>query len=360
VTVPTLTSVTPAIALTAGGSLVTLAGSGFRVGAPASSPALGFTTWQPTVVVLFGGVPATEVRVQADGQLTCLAPPAPESLIPKPRSKDVAPLPVTITVLNVDDNGAPIAGEQATLSGAFSYTLPLFTAEYESDFTRSIRTLIQLMKRQLLPVEINYATQTDYDPTSGDELHVTKFARLPAIALVGPDLEENRFYSTNDEPTFDDGTTEPDGEPAGFIRTRVPYTVDVSWQVICVSNNKEELLNLMVGFVSFMHANKWLYMDRSATDPTKGQVRYELDFAPNGQPKNTTSPNTSNVVSWSANIRLRGFDIESFAGLTADGTVDPAGLIPAHAAVEHGQTAEQVSLTTADLSDEVDTTIVGA
>jgi IPT/TIG domain-containing protein len=342
--VPTLASLTPAVGLTAGRSLVTIAGTGFRVGA--LQP--GAFEWAPTVLVLFGGVPATDVRVLTDTLLTCLPPPAIASFFPSPRTSDIVPAPVAVSIANLDDAGVPIPGELVTTAAAYVYVMPKHTGEFESDFTRTVRTLIRLMKLELLPVEVNYAVQTDYDPTTGDELHVTKFATLPGIALIGPDLDENRFYSLNEEPDLPDGSVSPeDGvSPGGFLQTRVPYTVDVKYQIICASNNKNELLNLMSNFIAFMHANKWLVVDRNAATPGLGQVRIEMDFAPGGLPRNTTTPNTSNVVSWSANIVLRGLDIESFAGLTDDGFADPAGLVPAHAVVEHGQTVDELLNTT--------------
>ena len=330
--VPTIASLTPAVGLTAGDALVTIAGTGFRAALPQPNTGLGFGEWQETAMVLFGGTPAQQVRVLSDTLLTCLAPAA------------VAPGAVAVTVQNLDDGGALIVGESVALAAAYAYVLPRYTQEFECDFTRTVRTLIQRMKQQLLIDEVNYAVQTDYDPTTGDELHVAKFAKLPGFALVGPDLEENRFYSVNQQPTLPDGTVSLlDGvSPGGFLEARVPYTVDVRYQIVCASDNSVELLNLMSNFIAFMHANKWLVIDRVAGQPTLGQIRVEMDFALGGLPKNATVPNTSNVRSWSANFLLRGLDIESFGGLLADGTADPAGLVPAHAVVDHVPAAEEI------------------
>lgn len=354
---PTFASITPNTGLTPGGGLATIEGTGFRAGAPLPPGEFAepgsFTVWPKTVIVLFGAVQATEVRVYSDGILTCLVPPAAAADPSKPTA--VAG-PVDVTIVNVDDSGVPIPGESVVAPAAYAYALPLHTREYESDFARIVRTFIRRLKQQLL-VEVNYAVQTDYDPTTGDELHVTKFATLPGLALVGPDVDENRFYSLNEQPTLDDGSVSPlDGvSPGGFVETRVPYTVDVRWQVIAASNNKVELLNLLANFIAFMHANKWLVVDRSGSDPTQGQVRFEMDFAPGGQPKSTTTPNTSNVVSWSANIVIRGIDIEAFSGI-----VDPAliGGVPSHAVVQHGQTADEIVLDPAVPTKEA--TIVAA
>lgn len=336
---PTVSSVTPALGLASGDQLITIQGTNFRPAVHATPPdPFTILTWPQTAQVLFDGVPSLEVRVQSATQLQARLPPGD----PGPGG---AGRTVTVTIVNLDQNtGLPIPGESVAVPNAFSYRRPLHTTEYESDFTRLLRGMMQLMKRQLLDVEVNWAVQTDYDATTGDELHVTKFGKLPGIVIVGPDLEENRFYSLNQEPEFDDGSVSGDGTASGgYLATRVAYTVDATLEIIAASDTKTELLNLMANFVAFMHKNKWLYLNRSATDPTKGQVRYEFDFVPRGQPKNTTMPNNSNVRSWSAHVVIRGIDIEAFSGI-ADGTSDPSNLIPQHAVVRHGQTADIVSL----------------
>ena len=348
---PTIASVTPSIGLASGDQLVTIEGTGFNVpvdvavppGQPDPYDPASLATFTQTAMVLFDGVPATLVKVYSSTLLTCLLPPGnPGDATTPPPGRAVS-----VQVINVAQGTTdPIPGESVTAANAFTYARPLHTTEYESDFARTIRTLLRLLKSQLLVDEVNYAVQTDYDPTTGDELHVTKFAKLPGIVLAGPDLRENRFYSLNEQPDYPDGTVSAlDGvSPTGFLETRVPYTVDLVFDVIAASDTKTELLNLEANFVLFMHKNKYLSVQRSATDPSKGSVRYELDFEPFGQPKNTTTANNSNLRSWQARIVIRGFDLEAFSGLTLDGTSDPANLIPAHAVVDHGRAADVVRL----------------
>jgi hypothetical protein len=352
---PTITSITPAIGLASGDSLVSIVGTGFNV--PVDAPdtnsdydPLSLTTATQTVLVYFDGVLAEQVWVRSSTLIEARIPPgnAGSPYVPPGRQ-------VTVMLVNVAQGTmTPLAGQSVSVPNAFTYALPILTSEYESDLARAIRTLLQLMKGQLLTVEVNYAVQTDYDANTGDELHVTKFAKLPGIVIVGPDMRENRFYSQNEQPDFDDGTiSKLDGvSPAGFFETRVPYTVDLVFDVIGASDNKVELLNLEANFISFMHKNKFLYMNRSATDASKGEIRWEMDFEPHGQPKNTTTPNNSNLRSWEAKIVVRGFDIETFSGLATDGAPDPASLIPAHAIVEHGRYADDVVVKAEQLDDD--------
>lgn len=350
--VPTITSLTPSIGLASGDQLITIAGTGFHVAVDEApgvvNPADGMNPENDapsirTVMVTFDGVASPLVKVYSSTLLTAILPPGNagnDTQAPPGRS-------VTVQVINVTQGTTtPIGGESVSAVNAFTYARPMHTTEYESALTYTVRIFLQLLKGQLLVDEVNYAVQTDYDPTTDDELHVTKFAKLPGIILVGPDLRENRFYSLNEQPTYPDGTTSKlDGvSPAGFLETRVPYTVDMVFQIIGVSDTKTELLNLMANFVMMMHKNKFLVVQRDAQDATKGTVRYELDFEPGGQPKNATMPNNSNLRSWEASVVIRGFDIEAFSGLTTDGTSDPANLIPAHAVIDHGRCADNVTL----------------
>lgn len=343
---PTIVRVTPSIGLPAGDTLITVEATNLR---PPVHPDPGvvdpddaFDDIPRTAAVFVDGVAASDVRVYSTQLLTFLLPqgnPGDPDALAGGRT-------VSLTITNLDQaTGLPISGESVTAANAFTYIRPAHTAEFESDFTRVQRTLLQMLKKQLL-AEVNYAVQTDYDPTTGDEMHVTQFAKLPGIVLVGPDLRENRFYSRNDQSENDqpDGTVSVlDGEsPAGYFETRVPYTVDVLWEVIAASNNKVELLNLQANFVMFMHHNKWISILRNPADASKGSIRFELDFQPEGQPQTTTIPNNSNVRSWSAKILIRGFDIEAFSGLKTDGTPDPSNLVPAHAVVDHPRAADTI------------------
>ena len=325
--VPTITSVTPSVVTTVGDMMVTIQGTNFAV--PVVDTTLNpDAPVAPNVVVLVDGVPATDIEVIDATEVRCVIPRH-------------LPGAAALTVLNLNASLVPVTGEQVTLAGALTYTLPILTSDQEGDLARLIRTFIRVLK-SALSVDVTYAVHTDYDPDTGDDLHITKFAKLPGISLVGPELRENRFYSLNEQPSYDDpnGPVDTDGTPVDFVTTRVPYTVDVLLTLVGASDSKIELLNLMQNLIAFMHKTKYLAMDRNATDPTQGAVSYELDFQPDGQPKTTTVPNNSNIRSFSSEIVIRGFDIEAQSGLAAGTT---AG-IPNQAVVEQGKTLDDLQL----------------
>jgi len=186
--------------------------------------------------------------------------------------------------------------------------LPRLTTEPSnaSDLQRVIETLILELRRQVVE-EVSLSTHTDYD-SDGTRIAVFELAALPGISIVGPFLSENRFYSQNENPVYEDGDE--------YIETEVPYTVDLEFDLFGVSDRAMEMINLMTATIGFFRKNKELRMDRIAADPGVGRVEYEIDFTVGGEPKvSETPPGNSNLHSFSSRMIIRGFDIEDTAGL---------------------------------------------
>jgi hypothetical protein len=316
--VPSITSVTPSSGPTGGSLLVEIAGTGFRL--PDPPPATGpAPASPPTIRVIVGGRSARDVRVIDAGLLSCLVPPGDAG-------------PADVVVQNLDATGAPIPGEEATTAGAFTYVLHPLTPE--ADLTRLVRTLLQELKRQVL-VNAVLTVHTDFDPETGDELHLAQLAQLPALVLVGPELAEDRFLSLNQLP---EQATSPDR----FARRRVPYTVDLGFTLVGVSDHTTELLNLIAATQLFFHRNKFLDMPRDPSNAFAGSVRYEMDFTPDGDLKVTSQPNESNVRSFSGRFVVRGFDLEDLAGLAGGDIVERGAPVDAVVLQPAQQTAPRV------------------
>lgn len=290
--------------------LVEIDGTNFRL---PTVEATGKTTEKQAVRVFFGTVEALRVSVVSSTLLRVLIP-----------IHDFGT--VDVSVRNVTDAGADIAGESATLADGFTYVAPRITHEYESDLTRMVRTLIREIKRQVLPdrqetrdigdgegararlvQRVSLATHTDYDEETGTELRMAKLSELPGIVLRGPDLVENRFYSENENHD-----EESDG-PAGEVNTkRAARTCDLLFQVIGVTNNEAQSLNLMNAMTNFMRFNTTIAMLADPDDESKGMVEFELDFQQRGD--FVTSPtvaNESNIRTFEGRILIRGFHMST-------------------------------------------------
>jgi IPT/TIG domain len=284
--VPSITSVTPSFGPTGGGLLVEISGAGFQL--PVQPNASGPTTPPPpTVRVLVGGRPARDIRVLAADRLTCIIPAGD-------------PGPADVAIQNIDASGAPIPGELLIAVHAFTYVRPPLTTE--ADLTRLVRTLLQELKRQVLE-NVVLTVQTDFDDAASTEIHLAQVAALPALVLLGPELTQDRFLSVNQRPELATG-------PGQFAQRRAPYTVDLGFTLIGVSDHTTELLNLMAATQLFFHRNLFLGMDRDPANAAAGRVRYEMTITTGGDLKVTSQPNESNVRSFSGSFVVRGFDFE--------------------------------------------------
>jgi len=156
---------------------------------------------------------------------------------------------------------------------------------------------------------------TDFDADTGAELHLASIARLPALVLVGPELAESRFYATNQRQELPAG-------PGHFAVRRAPYTVDLGFTIIGVADHTTELLNLLAATQLFFHRNRYLELARDPHDAEVGSVRYEMDVARDGGFRVSGQPNESNIRSFSGRVAVRGFDLESLAGVPGDGVVE--------------------------------------
>lgn len=291
-TFPTLTAVTPGTGPTGGLTLCRLDGSGFRlptVPAPSGRPT---PAAPPTVRVTFGSLASPLVLVCADGVLFARAPiPA----YPPPSA------PLAVTVQNLADDGTPITGEAATLAGAFAYKMPDLSTAAETGMSYLVRMLMDEWAKQVIPNIVN-TVHTDWDDDVEDGLNTIAVARFPAIVLGGPTFRLNRFYSVNQ------ARVRPGG--AAWVSLRPPYTVDLVFGVLGVSDHTGELLSLMSEAQRFLNRNNFLVVPSVANDPTSPSVRYEMDVEPGGDLRVISQPGESNVRAFSGSFLLRGFDLD--------------------------------------------------
>jgi len=214
-----------------------------------------------------------------------------------------------VVVRNLDDADDPIPGEEAVALGAFTYVRPPLAVE--SDLTRLVRALLREFQRQVLP-EVVLTIHTDFQlDGEGAAVDVAPVAALPALALLGPELPENRFYGESGHAL----TAEADG---GLALRRPPHTVDLRFTLVGTSDHTAELLNLLAATLGFFQRNPYLELDRDVDRPAAGRVRYELDLDRGGPFQVTSRPNESNVRSFSGAFVIRGFDLEEQAGLPGE------------------------------------------
>lgn len=294
--VPTVTVVHPNTGPTGGRRLVQIMGGGFNT--PPNPPALGVAPVpNPSVAVLFGGVASPLVQVASRARLFAVTP-----ITPLDRQSPDGP--VDVEVRNIDQDGDLIPGETVTVVNGYTYELPDLNELPECDLVRLVRTLLWQVKKQVLTnASVDVHTDWSDAPAAG----LTFISKLPAISLHGPDLPQNRFYSRNDRRT----TVNPFGLGSEFYAgLRSPYTVDLVWELLGVTDRKLQNIALQGEVQRFFHRNKTIGMIADASDPDSEFCEWEMDMLADGQPVVVRSKNNSNIRAFRARFVIRGFDLD--------------------------------------------------
>jgi hypothetical protein len=289
VAVPTFSSIDPLTGLTSARALTTVTGTNFRLASEASGG-------KPCVKVTLGGTVCTDVRVYSATLLSFLTPVRPAGA-------------ATLVIQNLDNAGAPIGGESVTVNNAYTYVAPDTTIQ--SDFERLLERLVQDMRIQIFGSEfaqnVVFTVNTDFSDTP-NPTNVTRITTLPCIQITGPDLNENRFDSKHVPEVVSVGS-------GVYEIRRIPYTCDIVFGFMGITDGgTTEKSNLKALLINYFHKNKYLTMVRDTTDLSKGEVEYEMDFMPAGQPRSVGQPNESNIQSFLGRFYIRGFEFEDTAG----------------------------------------------
>lgn len=286
---------TPSFGHPGGKELVRIDGADFEL--PPAPPATGYVggSSPTTVEIEFDGEPADEVKVWTSGLITCLVPPFrgdPSALSASPG------LAVDVTIRNLT------GPEEATFVGAFTYQRPDFSRA-DGPLRHVLRTLIRGLRREVIDY-IAFATQVDFDGSTGDGLDVVELAQIPALAIFGPSISENKFRRTSErESTQDLGLLT-------YTKKRRPRISDLSFDVTISARGMMELLHLMQELTVFFERNPYLEVDADTTDPSAGRHSFDM-FLETG-PNRTGSANTDDVYSASATFSIRGVPIDADDG----------------------------------------------
>jgi IPT/TIG domain len=299
---PSVVNVFPRRAPTSGDMMVRILGENFRV---QPDPLLADPpSTASTVRVLFGDVPAPYVAVVNHALLYARAPAA--ALRPDGTSAG----PVAVRVQNLDDAGAVIPGETGTLEDAFTYETLRLTAR--GFLARAITALIRKMRAELIPNVALAHAHTDYDATAGDNLNIVEYQQLPAITLVGPELELVR--DTNELSVV---------EALGArIRARTPYLANMRFTLIGSADRHLTLLNLQAATIAFFERNQTLQVDN---------LSFDMD-ADTGGSVSVTSPSDENdITTFTARIRVMKLPVSTMPGFEdlPIGAIDVTDLLDA-------------------------------
>jgi hypothetical protein len=240
--IPTITNIDPSSGPAAGGALVVITGTNFRVYTP---PASGYVGGDDPVYVsvTFGGAEAEKIWVEADDTIVALIPLYPGD-------PDLESFPaMDVVVTNLDDDLVPIPGETVTAAAAFTFSRDSLrppTLQLESPFARITRLLLQWLKRQTLLLSTS-KTHTDYSP---DGIILAQ-AGVPSVHLVGPDVVEDAYGWENPDIEEDLAGDEFQLWPNPIMHT-------LGYELIGQSDSQIEFLTLMGLVNKFFRRNPYL------------------------------------------------------------------------------------------------------
>jgi len=293
--VPSIYDITPAEGLASGRERVQITGAFFRLPEepPNNVPTDGAR--RDTARVLFGGVPADLTAVLTDGLIVAVTPAytgTPGSL----------PAAVDVTVQNLDDSGAPIAGEEYTLPGGYVYRRPDIVVA--SGIQWVTRQVLRDLRRNLID---NVASATSPDWASDPGTTLTAVAELPAVLVDGPTIEENAFYRTS--------AVEERANADGANMNAGPFTADLSWDIILLARRKTEALNLCDVLTRYVRRRPTFTFERGPSDTTVVECRrYLAEWR-------AVDRHADQVFSFESTLRLEALVIDDDAGMPVDDAV---------------------------------------
>lgn len=199
-TIPTISSVSPATGPCAGGNLITLTGTNFKT--PTVAYAIPMEDATPTVGVTIGGRSAPLVEVLS----------ATEARVRVPRIWHTDPRTDAFTasdivLSNLDDDGDAIAGETVTLSGGYTY------ARWDLGAPAKDPPLLKITKELIwaLMLEVERHVYQSVHWEYGEEGSATRIslASLPSVNMTvdtPKDVEYSAWDNTPEEVERTDGS----------------------------------------------------------------------------------------------------------------------------------------------------------
>jgi hypothetical protein len=294
--VPSIYSVSPTDGLTDGRNVLTVDGFGFRLYEPPASGVLGLGQigWVKTVDVLVDGSSADSVAPVSTSQLLVVAPQYRGD-------PDALPVSVDVTVRNLDDDGQPIAGEEYTAPGAYTYRRPDLTVVSSELWVT--KQLVLYLRRHVI-ANVGIGASPDY--SEAPALQVTFVGELPAIVLDGPRCEENRFYRNTEIRTEDAAT--------GKTRKTAAFTGDLVFGMLLVGRTKSEALNLRNAVIRHFHRRPYFNLPDGPTAPN--DIAFRLAVEGEWSPRDNFQNQT---FAFENDLRIEGVEFDDAYGLASDG-----------------------------------------
>ena len=292
--VPTISSISHAFGHTGGRQYIEVSGTNFRPQTPQVNPSGPLPVPPPSVAVEFGGIISPKVLITSTTRVIALTGERDEGS------------DLDVIVRNIDDAGVLIPGEEATLAGAYNYRAALLAVD--SPLTLIAQQLILSIRRQVHP-RATISVHTDLDESAATLLNVARISALPAIVLIGPNTVKSAAAYQSNENFLTEDT--PNAEEFASKQSLESY--DVSFDLLLLSNNKDEYMNMIEAMIGYHRKTKHFI------HPSTGSlIELRLVAAPQTQPR----PGNDNLFVARAEIALIGFELGEFPGFASDSVLE--------------------------------------
>jgi hypothetical protein len=292
--VPSIYTVDPIVGLASGRAIMTLNGWGYRLPPDPPEGYVGDDV-TPTVAVYVNGRLADAIAVLSSTEIQIIVP----AYLGDPSAMSTA---VDVLVKNLDDDGDPITGEEATLAEGFTYKHPDLTADSNYDWIT--RNVLRTLRRNLVD---NVSISASPDFSSAPSTQVTFVSGLPAVTLNGPKVRENKILRDNEIRVENNGIT-------GKTRKNTPFTADILYEIILIGRTKVESQNLMEATQRYFRRRPIFVFPAGPLDPTEIECNLwvEGEWMP-------TDNEHDQVYSYANRIRLEAIQIDDSFGLADAG-----------------------------------------
>ena len=321
--IPTFTSVSSIAGPTAGGELVTITGTNFKV------PVSSFVIPQPSAVrsveVLFDGIAAKYVDVVSATTLRVRTPqarlePTDDLAIFDPNVARVNFPAVAITIRNQDASGDPIAGEEVIAAAAYAYQQPLHITG--GGTPPLLQVHFEVLRKFIREVMSNVSghTHTDFgvaksglEPISA-ATNISLLARVPAFGLRLSIMDDPDYNYLDNEPTV-----VPDGAGA-FAEYRTKKTVAMQYSIRIRTKDQFEGMAVMSTLILLQEASPLVEVQPDSRhvgdlgdwqvdngEPRTGVNRYPLEEV--SPPVEANSDNADNTRIYTAVYQVRGVQL---------------------------------------------------
>ena len=302
---PTFVSITPEQGYAGGGQIVQIVGTNFR--AVDVAYAVPQSEGQPTVAVTFGGVSAEAVWPLSDTLLRARVPaavfdPNPDIEQQVKLDPDVSQITfsaVDVVITNLDDAGAPIAGETVTAPAAYAYQQPLLRLpEGDPPLLQVLRELLQRLKLSLVP-RVSWTSHTDY---GDDDAFFTALSQHPSVGLRIEFPDDSEYSHYDNVPQLFPKAGNLWDEYAMQRTVMLVATMTLS------SRSSSETIRMVNGLLDLQMATPWLIVPPDPNYPISiPDNRYPLELS--RHPAQVGSVNRVNITAFTAQLRVRGIPI---------------------------------------------------